>query len=524
MKKVIYSENNAAYCVEELLYYGKDKGLITELDAIFVRNRLFELLKIEEPTGADFKNRYKPDIHSILEKLLDYSVKVGIIEDSITQKDLFDTKIMGLLTPMPSTVKNEFYAIEKEKGSKAATDYFYKLSKDVNYIRTDRISKNKHWIALTEYGEIEVTINLSKPEKDPLLLKMNLNTVSTDYPKCVLCIENMGFEGNMKRAARENHRLIPLELGGENWYLQYSPYVYYNEHCIVIFENHKPMHVFRKTFERLFQFLDRFPHYFIGSNTDLPIVGGSILEHEHYQGGCYDMPMVNAGISDYYDAEDYEDVSIGILNWPLSSIRLSSKDKKKIIDIAEKILDNWRKYDDEAVGIFHETLENEEMTPHNTVTPISRINKNGEHELDIVLRNNRTSEEYPRGIFHPHPDLHHIKKENIGLIEVMGLAILPGRLETETFLISEYLTGKKDRSNLDLMNENDPLFKHKDWISEMMNNTEKLSEEEAMNEIKEEIGKKFTKVLENAGVYKNNIEGQLGFGRFMKSCGFIKKA
>ena len=523
MENVLSSKKSAAISVEELILYGVKKNLITELDSIFVRNRLFDLLKIEEPAIVEFEDTFIPDLHEIIGSLLIYAVEEGLIEDGITEKDLLDTKIMGLLTPMPSTVARDFFELERERDSKASTDYFYQLSQDVNYIRTDRIAKNKHWTVPTKYGEIEITINLSKPEKDPLLLKKNLNQVSTDYPKCVLCIENMGFEGNVKRAARENHRLIPLDLSGENWYLQYSPYVYYNEHCILIYEDHKPMHVCRKTFDRLFEFLDRFPHYFIGSNTDLPIVGGSILEHEHYQGGCYKMPMVDAEICAYYTAEGYQRVSIGRLNWPLSSIRLSSTDKESVIDLAEKILNHWRMYDDESVGIYHESLENGVMTPHNTVTPITRINEKCEYEIDIVLRNNRTSEEFPRGIFHPHPNLHHIKKENIGLIEVMGLAILPGRLQEETNMISEYLSGEKGEAELERLRDEDPLFKHREWIKEMMVNNGILGREEAIKLIKKEIGIKFTEVLEDAGVYKNNEQGEAAFNRFMKSCGFDKR-
>ncbi len=523
MEKAINPKQKAAKCVEELLVYGFKKNLISKLDQIFIRNRLFDLLKIDEPYIVDFDESYLPDLHLLLEELIDYAVLEGIIEDSITKKDLFDAKIMGLLTPMPSTVAENFYNLEKRIDSQAATDYFYKICEDVNYIRTDRISKNKHWTASTNYGDIEVTINLSKPEKDPLLLKKNLNTVATDYPKCVLCIQNMGFEGNMKRQARENHRLIPVELCGENWYLQYSPYVYYNEHCILIFEEHKPMNVCRKTFERLFEFLDRFPHYFIGSNTDLPIVGGSILEHEHYQGGRYEMPMVNAKIQDRYFLEGYDGVKIGILNWPLSSIRLSSNNKSEIVSIADKILKDWRKYDDSSVGILHESMENGVLVPHNTITPISRMNKNGEYELDIVLRNNRTSDEFPRGIFHPHPELHHIKKENIGLIEVMGLAILPGRLEKETLMISEYLTGKKSVHTLDSLTEEDELFKHKKWILDLLEGNQNLSEEGALALIQNDIGKKFAAVLENAGVYKQDNQGKSAFDAFMRSCDFIKR-
>ena len=463
---------NAAYEIERLIDYAKRKQLIatqpesvSKLETIYLRNKLMATLNVDTPYEGDLENS-ESDLHEILDHLLSDAVRRKLIEDSVTQRDLLDTRIMGLLTPAPFDVINDFYELKASKGTQTATDSFYILNQDVNYIRMDRIGKNKHWTVETEYGEIEITINLSKPEKDPLELKKAINAPSTSYPKCVLCIENMGFQGNAKRPARQNHRLIPVELSDENWYFQYSPYVYYNEHCILIYEKHKPMHICRQTFERLFQFLDKFPHYFIGSNTDLPIVGGSILEHEHYQGGRYQMPMVNARIEREYDM-GVSAVKAGILHWPLSCIRMSSKDKTALINLSENILDQWRSYSDQESAIFHETTEGGKRTPHNTITPITRINKYGEYEIDVVLRNNRTTEKFPRGLFHPHPELHHIKKENIGLIEVMGLAILPGRLEREIEAIREYLADKKDMGELEALDENDALYKHKKWIEEM---------------------------------------------------------
>lgn len=518
-------QTNTAYEIESLVNYAKRKGLIptqpepvSKLEGIFLRNNLMALLKVDTPYEGDLTNRER-DLHEILNHLLDDAVSRGIIENSVTEKDLFDTKIMGLLTPAPSHVIKTFKELISAKGTEAATDYFYTLNQDVNYIRMDRIRKNRHWTVDTEYGEIEITINLSKPEKDPLELKKAINAPATDYPKCVLCIENTGFQGNAKRPARQNHRLIPVELCHENWYFQYSPYVYYNEHCILIYEKHKPMHICRQTFERLFEFLDQFPHYFIGSNTDLPIVGGSILEHEHYQGGRYCMPMVKAKIEREYDV-GVSQVKAGILHWPLSCIRMHSKDKKSLVDLSEKILKHWRSYSDSEAEIFHETRENGKIVPHNTITPITRINSDGEYEIDVVLRNNRTTEEFPRGLFHPHPELHHIKKENIGLIEVMGLAILPGRLEDEIEQITRYLMGDAKMEQLDTLDESHPLYKHKKWIKEMKDLPISGTRKEVMEKIRNEIGKRFTRVLEDAGVYKNTSKGKEAFHKFMVSCGF----
>lgn len=516
---------DAAYEIERLIEYAKRTHLIEKdskqcslLESLFLRNSLMALLNVDKPYQGDLPDE-AGDLYEILDHLLAYAVNIGMIEDTTTDKDLLDTKIMGLLTPSPREVIHQFFAIKKSNGAQAATDYFYQLNQDVNYIRMNRIKKNRHWTVQTPYGEIEMTINLSKPEKDPLELKKALNTPSTGYPKCVLCIENMGYQGDAKKPARQNHRLIPLELCQENWYFQYSPYVYYNEHCILIYEKHKPMHICKRTFSRLFQFLDDYPHYFIGSNTDLPIVGGSILEHEHYQGGRYRMPMVDAKTKCAYET-GISNVKMGILNWPLSCIRLSSSNKEKLIDLSDHILTQWRQYCDESVGIFHETLEGSKAVPHNTITPISRINKDGDYEIDVVLRNNRTTDAYPRGLFHPHPELHHIKKENIGLIEVMGLAILPGRLESEIEAIADYLTGAKDIARIGELDEDHPLYKHRQWIHQMHQMKIHGTQEQVMTAIRIEIGKRFTRVLEDAGVYKNTPQGIEAFQRFMDTCGF----
>jgi len=519
--------------IERLLAYAVNNELIDEIDVIYVRNRLLNLLQIKQPSVIDytaFLDEEKTNAVEILQSLLDHAVEEHLIEDSVTSRDLFDTKIMGLITPMPSTIAEQFYKKARETCIQSATDYFYKLCMDVNYIRTKRIAKNRKWTYPSRYGNIEITINLSKPEKDPLELKKALNTPSAEYPKCKLCIDNMGYEGRLNFPARQNHRLIPLKLlegengEGENWFFQYSPYVYYNEHCIVIYEKHRPMNICRKTFERLLEFLKKFPHYFIGSNTDLPIVGGSILEHEHYQGGRYEMPMVDAEIEEYYSHQDFEETGIetGILHWPLSGIRIRSKNSAAIVRMADRILKTWRGYSDEAAGIINESETDGIVYQHNTVTPISRRKQDGTYEMDIVLRNNRTSATYPMGIFHPHPEYHHIKKENIGLIEVIGLAILPGRLEKELERIVEYLTGKNKGEPAAIVKE-DELYKHRQWIEEMLDERGIMSENEAFEFVKDEIGKRFTRVLENAGVYKKDEKGSLAFHKFMKECGFELK-
>ena len=428
-----------------------------------------------------------------------------VFRDTITWKDLFDTRIMGLLTPLPSIVRSHFNSLYQED-SKKATDYFYKLSQDTNYIRTDRIAKDEKWVTDTEYGPIDITINLSKPEKDPRDIARAGAVKSTGYPSCLLCKENEGFAGNLSHPARQNHRVIPIRLDGEQYFLQYSPYVYYNEHCIIFNEEHRPMKIDQAVFKKLLEFVKMFPHYTAGSNADLPIVGGSILTHDHYQGGNNTFAMAKAPMEQTFTIPGYEDVEAGIVKWPLSVIRIRCKDETRLIDLAEHILNKWRGYTDEAAFVFAET----DGEPHNTITPIAR--KVGDtFELDLALRNNITTEEYPLGVYHPHQDCHHIKKENIGLIEVMGLAILPARLKKEMELLKDYILNKKDiRSNADIE-------KHADWVDEFLPNYTDINEENIDDILKKEVGKVFVRVLEDAGVYKCTPEGREAFGRFIKT-------
>ncbi len=509
---------NPACEIEKLLNFAFRKNLITAIDMIPIRNSLLDLLGIRTPFEGDFQEELEITLGEILEDLLDFAVEQSVIEeDNITNRDLFDTRIMGLLTPAASVVAREFELLERENGIKSATDFFYDLCISVNYIRWDRILKNQHWTQETDYGDLEITINLSKPEKDPKEIALAKKVKSTGYPKCVLCIENAGYAGNINHPARQNLRLIPLRLNGSDWFFQYSPYVYYNEHCIIIKDRHIPMEISHDTFRDFFDFLDRFPHYFIGSNADLPIVGGSILNHNHYQGGRHIMPMEKAKCKSFFTDSKQDGLEISILNWPMSVIRLTSYDRAKLYKAACRILDKWRKYSDPDADVFAFTGEEK----HNTVTPIGR-KRNGKYEFDLVLRNNRTSSKHPLGIFHPHENLHHIKKENIGLIEVMGLAILPGRLKEEMKLISEILEGNTiDYS--DLVKENGKLESHRFWIEQLKLKYGIHNDSQQTSEIlKKEIALKFMNVLEDSGVFKNNVHGELCFEKFLKECGFEK--
>ena len=423
------------YQINRLINFGVKKNLIDKLDEVYVANLLLEVLGIDEFEKEEVEEELETATE-ILEKMLDFAVKKGIIEDTIIQRDLFDTKIMNCLVNRPSEIIktfNEKYKLNK----KEATDYFYNLSIASNYIRKDRTDKNIIWKVKTEYGDLDITINLSKPEKDPKDIKKAKEMKSTKYPKCLLCKENEGFMGNINHPARQNHRIIPMEFAEEKWFLQYSPYVYYNEHCIVLNSKHTPMQINRKTFENLIEFVDYIPHYFLGSNADLPIVGGSILSHDHYQGGNYVFAMEKADIEETFNIDCFKS-SVSRLKWPMSVIRLKGTDKNDIINLAEYILSSWKNYSDESVDIINKTTEE-----HSTITPIAR-KKGNEYELDLVLRNNRTTREYPMGIFHPHNEVHHIKKENIGLIEVMGLAVLPSRLEEELNYLANLMINKED--------------------------------------------------------------------------------
>lgn len=498
--------------IKNLIDYGIKNSLITEEDSIFVRNEIMNILKLQdwlEPEIVSSDIAEYPQ--EILDKITDYAVSEKIIEDGVADRDLFDTLIMGKMTPFPREVIARFKNLEKENIERATDDY-YRFSKKTNYIRTERIAKNLYWLSPTAYGDLEITINLSKPEKDPKEIEREKNMVKTNYPKCLLCYENVGFSGNLRHPARQNHRIIPLELANEKWYFQYSPYVYYNEHAIVFSSVHRDMKIDKSAFERIRDFLKRFPHYFIGSNADLPIVGGSILSHDHYQGGRHEFPMAKAKIEEKIEFKNYPEVEAGIVKWPMSVIRIKSLNSEKLIELADKILKKWREYSDSTVGI----LANSNSTPHNTITPIAR--RRGEYfEFDLVLRNNRTDEKNPLGIFHPHSEHHNIKKENIGLIEVMGLAVLPGRLKNEMKKIASFL---KEENSLEKIKNDKETTKHYMWLKSFYDkyeNIKDLSADKIVDRILNvEIGITFSKVLEDAGVFKRNEEGKRAFLDFIK--------
>ena len=489
--------------INELVAYGIREHLVDEDDRIFVTNSLLDLFNKVEFHEEEIKEERV--LADILKDMCDFAVKEKIIEDdSVTATDLFDTKIMGLLTPMPSTVRRifkEIYSVD----SKLATDYFYKLSKRSNYIRADRIAKDEKWVTDTEYGPIDITINLSKPEKDPRDIAKAGAAKKSGYPSCLLCMENEGYAGTFSHPARQNLRVIPIVLDGEDYFLQYSPYVYYNEHCIILNKEHKPMRIDRAVFQKLLEFVKLFPHYTAGSNADLPVVGGSILSHDHFQGGRYVFAMAKAPYDRTFILKGYEDLNAGIVKWPMSVIRLQGKDIGRIVDAADHILTSWRAYSDESAFIFSET----DGIPHNTITPIARMHKDL-YELDLVLRNNITTQKSPWGVYHPSVNLHHIKKENIGLIEVMGLAVLPARLKREMEELEEYILDKKD------IRSNEVLQKHADWVDEWINNYN-FEKENIHSIVQAEISKVFVKVLECAGVYKRDEEGQEAFDRFIKT-------
>ncbi len=496
--------------IKKLVQYGVETGLCREEDRIYVTNRILEALQMDEYEEPEQKYS-QINLEETLKELLDYACEKGITQDSIGYRDLFDTKLMDCLMPRPSEVSAEFWRIYKEQGARAATDYFYKLSQDSDYIRRYRVCKDQKWIAKTSYGDLDITINLSKPEKDPKAIAAAKLAKQSGYPKCLLCMENEGYAGRLNHPARNNHRIIRITVNDSPWGFQYSPYVYYNEHCIVFNGQHTPMKIERAAFVKLFDFVKLFPHYFLGSNADLPIVGGSILSHDHFQGGHYTFAMAKAGMEQKFVMPGFEDVEAGIVYWPMSVLRLRGKDSDRLIDLGEKVLLAWRGYTDEEAFVYAET----EGEPHNTITPIARKN-GGFYELDLVLRNNITTEEFPLGVYHPHQELHHIKKENIGLIEVMGLAVLPSRLKDELALLGEYLVeGKEVRSN-------EALEKHGDWVEEFLPKYDRITRENVEGILQDEVGKVFAKVLEDAGVYKCTPEGRAAFGRFLESVGFHK--
>ena len=489
--------------IAALAEYGLKTGLITADDRIFAVNSILAALDLddyEEP-----KNIPHMELEEILKGLLDFACSKNIIPDSIAYRDLFDTKLMACLTPRPSEVIAKFKA-DYAVSPVTATDNYYKLSRDTDYIRRYRIAKDIKWKTETEYGELDITINLSKPEKDPKAIAAAKNAKQSGYPKCLLCPENVGYAGRLNHPARQNHRIIPVDICGEPWGFQYSPYVYYNEHCILFNTKHTPMVIDKKAFEKLFDFVSKFPHYFIGSNADLPIVGGSILSHEHFQGGNYTFAMAKANIEKEYKIKGFEDVTVGRVKWPMSVIRLRSADTDRLVELADNILTKWRGYTDEAAFIFAET----DGEPHNTITPIAR--KNGDmYELDLVLRNNITTEEHPLGVYHPHAELHHIKKENIGLIEVMGLAVLPARLKNEMQQLADVLVTK----GVSAVRSDPVLEKHADWAEDFCSRRT-VNADNVHEVIRDEIGKVFAKVLEHAGVYKRTPEGEAAFDRFVE--------
>lgn len=541
----------------ELVSYGKNKGLIDTADEVYTTNKLLELFQIDEyklDNSSDTQNVNQQDdnnqnvreLHFILEDMMDYAIENGIMEnDTITYRDLFDTKIMGLITPPPSVVRAKFNELlNGDSGSnsadaKKATEFYYDFSKATNYIRADRIAKDEKWITSTEFGDLDITINLSKPEKDPRDIAAAGKAKKSGYPACLLCMENEGYAGHFSHPARQNHRIIPITLDGEEYFLQYSPYVYYNEHCIIFNKKHIPMKINKSTMKKLLSFVEMFPHYTAGSNADLPIVGGSILSHDHFQGGGYEFPMVRAPYEKEFSVNGYDDVKAGIIKWPMSTIRLQGDDINRIVELADHILGSWRKYTDKDAFIFAETGGE----PHNTITPIARIRQAGNpnnkfdaskdvFELDLVLRNNITTDENPLGVYHPHAEYHHIKKENIGLIEVMGLAVLPARLKKEMASLQEAILNGTN------LYSDESLVSHIEWAMNLLpkygyevktdNSTtaivtklpEGSKEEIAIslhNIIKDEIGFVFAGVLEDAGVYKRTTEGELAFMRFVDS-------
>ena len=486
--------------IDSLVSYAMNCGLAEPADHQVLINRLLDLLHKDDYEPSD--EPQSEDLEEILAGILDYAVANGLCDDGITAKDIFDTRIMGALTPMPREVIRTF----KEKYDRnpvEATDWYYKFSCDTDYIRRYRIKKDMRWKYQSEYGEMDITINLSKPEKDPKAIAAAKNAPQTAYPKCQLCRENEGYAGRMNHPARANHRIVPIKVCGADWCLQYSPSVYYNEHCIVFNAAHVPMKIDRAAFEKLLDFVKAFPHYFVGSNADLPIVGGSILSHEHFQGGHYRFAMESAGIEKEVFFKGYEDIHAGIVKWPMSVIRLNGKEPKKIAELADKILTAWRGYSDESVGV----VAFSDGEPHNTITPIAR-RRSDHYELDLVLRCNITTQEHPLGVFHPHADKHHIKKENIGLIEVMGLAVLPSRLKGElTDLAAAIVEGKEIAAD-------EVLSKHADWVEELKKQYT-FTGENAMEILMQETGKVFAAVLEDAGVYKNTPEGRAAFEKFV---------
>lgn len=488
--------------IKKLVQYGIDTGLTPDCERIYTTNLLLDLFHEDNYEDMDISGQ-EIVLEAVLKELLDEAVARNIIEDSIVYRDLFDTKLMNCLMPRPAQVQAEF-AKKYEVSPKEATDYFYKLSQDSDYIRRYRVIKDRKWTVDSDYGVIDITINLSKPEKDPKAIAAAKNAKASSYPKCQLCVENEGYAGRVNHPARENHRIMPITVNNSAWGFQYSPYVYYNEHCIVFNGEHTPMKIEKATYVKLFNFVKAFPHYFLGSNADLPIVGGSILSHDHFQGGNYTFAMAKAQMEETFQIPDYEDVEVGIVKWPLSVLRLRSADSDRLVELGAHVLDVWRNYTDADAFVFAQT----EGEPHNTITPIAR--KVGDmYELDLALRNNITTQEHPLGVYHPHAKWHNIKKENIGLIEVMGLAVLPARLKEEMEILANYLVEGKD------IRSNEKIEKHADWVATFIEKYDAITSENVMDVLEQEVGIVFTHVLEDAGVFKCNEEGREAFRRFI---------
>ena len=489
--------------ISKLVSYALHTGLIQPCETVWAVNTLLDALKLDSYAGPEPRDE-EVELAPVLEALLDDAHQRGVLEeDSVVYRDLFDTELMGRLTPRPAQVIEMFQALYREDPRKA-TDWYYKFSQDTNYIRRDRIAKDMQWKAPTQYGELDITINLSKPEKDPKAIAAARNLPASNYPRCQLCAENEGYAGRVNHPARQNHRIVPITINGSPWFLQYSPYVYYNEHCICLNSVHTPMKIDRACFGKLLDFVGQFPHYFVGSNADLPIVGGSILAHDHFQGGRYTFAMEKAPVETAFAFPGFEDVQAGIVKWPMSVIRLTSPAPGRLVELADKILTAWRGYTDESAVIYAET----NGEPHNTITPIARRRGN-DYELDLVLRNNLTTEEFPLGLYHPHPELHHIKKENIGLIEVMGLAVLPARLKAELAAVADALVSGADLRSSELTE------KHAHWAEQFAPNYT-ITRENALDIVQKETGLVFAQVLEHAGVYKRTPQGKEAFLRFLE--------
>lgn len=488
--------------IEALVLYGIQTGLIDHNESVYTRNRLLDVLHED---GFEAAEPMKGTLPDILKVLTDHAVQKGLCADTSESRDIYDTRLMNCLTPRPGEVNRRFFALYAQS-RQAATDWFYRFSGDVNYIRRDRIARDRRWKVQSEYGEIDITINLSKPEKDPRDIAAAGKAKMTAYPLCQLCVENVGYAGRIGHPARANHRVLPIDICGEEWFFQYSPYVYYNEHCIVFNGDHIPMVISKKAFEKLFDFVRQFPHYFVGSNADLPIVGGSILSHEHFQGGRYTFAMERAESEYCFAVKGYEDIACGIVKWPLSVIRLRGCDSGRLVELAAMILDKWRGYTDESVNILSET----DGVPHNTITPIAR-RRGEDFELDLCLRNNLTTDEHPLGLFHPHAQRHHIKKENIGLIEVMGLAVLPSRLQKKLELLEAFIAEGRDIAG------EASIAKHADWVNSFAEGLKGQPHEVIREILEKEVGKVFLHVLEDAGVFKRDKKGKAAFLRFIES-------